>query len=463
RRSAPRGGHSLARKPETGPRSSSSDGAVVTRPAALGDAGGAPAQAAGLLVIGYPRERRTRRLRFEARPGALPGPVLFFNLDEGRHEAAATAKPAKRSGRVDRQRGHPLCKRFSRPSRAQPGRGGRRSGKATQCERLVSTYGLTHLSTGELLRTEIALGAGSAYRLRRTMLNNDLVPVADANAMRARLLDSPGFLINGCPKDREQAMAFEMMLVPCRVVVFLDVPEDVMWQRLMRRGRRTDQEEVIQKKIKTFREKTLSVVKYFERQGKLVDGTGTVSEVFSRFATRTARRTEPLRTQRSSPTKTSDSIPSSPTKGVKAGSTDSSSPSHKHKKKQANPGQKHQKQHGHQSQQKSDRDAAEAQGSAFAEASSRQERARASSKAAGLQEKQHHQQQSSRLLKSSTIKQAKQQTPEKHSHQAAKAKNSPKAAPSSSKAADSRKHHQTAKPNAFDKNHQSKKADQQKI
>uniref|UniRef100_A0A1I8JRZ1 Adenylate kinase n=1 Tax=Macrostomum lignano TaxID=282301 RepID=A0A1I8JRZ1_9PLAT len=124
------------------------------------------------------------------------------------------------------------------------------------------------LSTGELLRTEIALGAARPTRLRRTMLNNDLVPVADVlrllgNAMRARLLDSPGFLINGCPKDREQAMAFEMMLVPCRVVVFLDVPRrchvaaaDAARQADRSRGK-----------------KTLSVVKYFERQGKLVRWT----------------------------------------------------------------------------------------------------------------------------------------------------------------------------------------------
>ncbi|PAA58631.1 hypothetical protein BOX15_Mlig034405g3 [Macrostomum lignano] len=371
--------------------------------------------------------------------------------------------------------------------------GGPGSGKATQCERLVSTYGLTHLSTGELLRTEIALGAGSAYRLRRTMLNNDLVPVADVlrllgNAMRARLLDSPGFLINGCPKDREQAMAFEMMLVPCRVVVFLDVPEDVMWQRLMRRGRRTDQEEVIQKKIKTFREKTLSVVKYFERQGKLVrvDGTGTVSEVFSRvrdglmnFRPKTASK-QPANAARGKMSsrvmafkaavarhpadgkahraakdaeiksnKTSDSIPSSPTKGVKAGSTDSSSPSHKHKKKQANPGQKHQKHHGHQSQQKSDRDAAKHRD----QPSPRHRQGKKEHEPAAKQqtpEKQHHQA-------------AKQQTPEKQHHQAAKQKTPQKQHHQAAKQQTPEKHHQTAKPNAFDKNHQSKKADQQKI
>uniref|UniRef100_A0A1I8FKF5 DUF1995 domain-containing protein n=1 Tax=Macrostomum lignano TaxID=282301 RepID=A0A1I8FKF5_9PLAT len=352
------------------------------------------------------RASSTRRCG-SRRPGALPvRPVL--QPGRGRHEAAATE--ARRNQRQVDDNEATIVKRFqtfqkltqapwwsTTRSRGKLSRSMASGsvdevfqllqkslqklgfkpviGKATQCERLVSTYGLTHLSTGELLRTRSPwaparpTGSGGLCSIT-TWCPWPMSSALLGNAMRARLLDSPGFLINGCPKDREQAMAFEMMLVPCRVVVFLDVPEDVMWQRLMRGAAGGP----IKRK-----EKTLSVVKYFERQGKLVDGTGTVSEVFSRpanaargkmssrvmaFKAAVARHPADGKAHRAAKdaeiksNKTSDSIPSSPTKGVKAGSTDSSSPSHKHKKKQANPGQKHQKHHGHQSQQKSDRDAA---------------------------------------------------------------------------------------------------------
>ncbi|PAA58630.1 hypothetical protein BOX15_Mlig024390g2 [Macrostomum lignano] len=170
--------------------------------------------------------------------------------------------------------------------------GGPGSGKGTQCEKITATYGLTHLSTGDLLRAAATAGATERDKmLRAAMERGELVPlevVLDLlrSAMLAAPPGSPGFLVDGYPRELDQAVRFEADLAPCRSVLFFNLDEAAMKLRLLKRGetsgRVDDNEATIVKRFQTFQKLTRPVVEHYEKQGKVVkiDASGSVDEVF---------------------------------------------------------------------------------------------------------------------------------------------------------------------------------------
>lgn len=92
--------------------------------------------------------------------------------------------------------------------------GGPGSGKGTQCERIVKKYGFTHLSTGDLLRDEVASGSARGKELTAIMEKGALVPLETVlqllkEAMTAKAATSKGFLIDGYPRELDQGIRFE--------------------------------------------------------------------------------------------------------------------------------------------------------------------------------------------------------------------------------------------------------------
>ncbi|PAA49580.1 hypothetical protein BOX15_Mlig009333g1 [Macrostomum lignano] len=170
--------------------------------------------------------------------------------------------------------------------------GGPGSGKGTQCERIVAKYGLAHLSSGDLLRAEVASGSERGNRLKAIMESGELVSLDIVlelirDAMLARgAAGAKGFLIDGYPRELEQGVRFESELVPCKAVLFFDVSEEVMQQRLLKRGetsgRVDDNEATIRKRFQTFQQLTKPVIEHYKGQGKViqVDASGSVDEVF---------------------------------------------------------------------------------------------------------------------------------------------------------------------------------------
>ena len=175
--------------------------------------------------------------------------------------------------------------------------GGPGSGKGTQSTHLVQDYGFTHMSAGDLLRAEQDR-EGSAYGqlIKDNIKNGEIVPMEVTvklleNAMREKL-DRKGrgargrFLIDGFPRKMDQAVFFEDSVCPSRCTLFLDCPEDVMKERLLKRGktsgRSDDNEESIMKRFKTFVETSMPVVEYFENQRKVVkvSAAGSEGEVY---------------------------------------------------------------------------------------------------------------------------------------------------------------------------------------
>ncbi|XP_023215634.1 adenylate kinase isoenzyme 1-like isoform X2 [Centruroides sculpturatus] len=157
--------------------------------------------------------------------------------------------------------------------------GGPGSGKGTQCAQIVEKYGYTHLSTGDLLREEVGSGSDRGKMLNEIMQKGELVPLEQVllllkDAIVKRLNTSKGFLIDGYPREVDQAIQFEKEVCKCAYLLFFDVSDDTMTQRLLKRGetsgRVDDNEETIRSRLKTFHSHTQPILDYFGEKVKKV-------------------------------------------------------------------------------------------------------------------------------------------------------------------------------------------------
>jgi adenylate kinase len=153
--------------------------------------------------------------------------------------------------------------------------GGPGSGKGTQCARIVEEFGHTHLSTGDLLRDEVASGSPLGTACQTLMTEGKLVSQEIIiSLLKAAMVKSDGtkFLIDGFPRAMDQAEMFEAKVAVCDKVLFFDCPLETMTERLLKRGetsgRADDNLETIQKRFDTFTSQSLPVVTHFEAQNK---------------------------------------------------------------------------------------------------------------------------------------------------------------------------------------------------
>lgn len=171
------------------------------------------------------------------------------------------------------------------------------SGKGTQARHLSSEFGLTHLSTGEVLRAEAAEGGGEGRQVAVLMKAGQLVP--DAVMVRIvseRLARNPeeDVLLDGFPRTVEQARALDRLLESegrrVDMVVALTAPEDVLIDRLLHRAqvesRADDTREAIQERMHEYHQRTAPVLDHYRSIGVAVaevDGVGDPGEVFGRI------------------------------------------------------------------------------------------------------------------------------------------------------------------------------------
>ena len=172
------------------------------------------------------------------------------------------------------------------------------SGKGTQSEKLIEKYGLVHLSTGNLLREEIANRTELGLAAKSFMDKGQLVPDEVVLGMIACALDNNvhanGFLFDGFPRTVAQARGLDEMLQQrgssISLVLALEVTEDELMQRLVNRGktsgRSDDNEETIRARIQEYENKTAPVAGYYANLGKViaVKGEGSVEEIFSELS-----------------------------------------------------------------------------------------------------------------------------------------------------------------------------------
>ncbi|KAI9341354.1 adenylate kinase-domain-containing protein [Obelidium mucronatum] len=166
--------------------------------------------------------------------------------------------------------------------------GGPGSGKGTQCVRLAKEFHLTHLSTGDLLRAELDKGSEIGKKCGDLMKEGKIVPMSIIlGLLKSAIwenLNTPGFLIDGFPRARDQALEFEKTICPAKKVLFFNCPLPVLESRLLERGktsgRADDNIETIRKRFKTFEEESMPVVSLFEDRVMRIESTGTVDEVY---------------------------------------------------------------------------------------------------------------------------------------------------------------------------------------
>ncbi len=172
------------------------------------------------------------------------------------------------------------------------------AGKGTQAGAMVQNFHLCHISTGELLRSEIAAGTPLGLQAKSLIEAGELVPDEVVEGMIEAKFDAvkdvEGFLLDGFPRTVAQAEALDAMLAKrgeeVTAVVSIMIPDEMIHERIRHRaeieGRADDaRDEVVSNRIKTYHDKTEPLIGFYNPAGKYheIDGTGTIETVRNRI------------------------------------------------------------------------------------------------------------------------------------------------------------------------------------
>ena len=171
------------------------------------------------------------------------------------------------------------------------------SGKGTQAARLKDYLQVPHISTGDLLRAEVAAGSALGLQAKEVMARGELV----SDDILLGMLESRfsrddtrnGFILDGYPRNLAQAGALDALLdrigQPIDAAVQLEVPQDLLVERIAGRakaeGRADDSPESVRTRLQVYHSQTAPVLGYYREHGRLgaVDGVGSLDEVFARI------------------------------------------------------------------------------------------------------------------------------------------------------------------------------------
>ena len=169
------------------------------------------------------------------------------------------------------------------------------SGKGTQSERIVEKYGINHISTGDVLRAEIKNGTELGKSAKGYIDQGQLIPDELMIDILASVFDSfkdsKGVIFDGFPRTIAQAEALKKMLAErgqdVSVMLDLEVPEDELMVRLIKRGkdsgRADDNEETIKKRLHVYHSQTSPLIDWYKNEKKYqhINGLGTMDGIFA--------------------------------------------------------------------------------------------------------------------------------------------------------------------------------------
>ncbi|MDE5726074.1 MAG: adenylate kinase [Duncaniella sp.] len=173
------------------------------------------------------------------------------------------------------------------------------SGKGTQSEKLIDRYGLTHISTGEVLRKEIAAGTqlgqvADSFISKGHLIPDELMIQILATEVDRLLPASKGFIFDGFPRTINQAEELSRMLEErgekLHTVIGLEVPDEELTARLVNRGktsgRADDNPETIKNRLEVYHSTTSPLRDFYIKDGKYtsIHGLGSVDDIFSRIS-----------------------------------------------------------------------------------------------------------------------------------------------------------------------------------
>jgi len=171
------------------------------------------------------------------------------------------------------------------------------SGKGTQAARLKEHLQVPHISTGDLLRAEVAAGSKLGLEAKEVMARGELVSDAILLGMLEERFSREdtrgGFILDGYPRNLAQADALNTLMErigqPMDAAVQLEVPTELLVERIAGRaaaeGRADDSPDSVRTRLKVYEEQTSPVADFFRQRGKLsvVDGVGSLDDVFGRI------------------------------------------------------------------------------------------------------------------------------------------------------------------------------------
>ena len=168
--------------------------------------------------------------------------------------------------------------------------GGPGSGKGTLCEKLVENAGITHYSSGEMLREEIASGSPLAKEIESMMEQGQLIPSTTIIALlKKQLRKMPGTLValDGFPRNLENYRDFDAVCGTPEFAIYVDVSDEEMLRRIMKRaetsGRVDDNIDTAKKRLQTFHEQTEPTLSQLEKSNVPIyrlDGTQSPDEIW---------------------------------------------------------------------------------------------------------------------------------------------------------------------------------------
>ena len=163
------------------------------------------------------------------------------------------------------------------------------AGKGTQAQLLSQTNSYLHLSTGELLRKEIEMNTILGKQVKETINRGELVSDDLVLKIVKQNLDqdNKGWILDGYPRNLTQANSLNKILLeinqPLEVVFYLDIPEEVLIQRLLLRGRKDDTEDTIRRRVDIYKKTTEPLIQYFKDLSLLeyIDGNKDLNTISS--------------------------------------------------------------------------------------------------------------------------------------------------------------------------------------
>lgn len=175
------------------------------------------------------------------------------------------------------------------------------AGKGTQSEKLIAKYGLVHLSTGDILRSEISRGTALGMEAKQIMDRGDLVSDEIVIGMIESKLDANpnanGFIFDGFPRTQAQAVALDDLLqkkgTAISAMLALEVDNEELVKRLLLRGKESGRpddanEDIIRNRVNEYNNKTLPLKKYYSEQAKFhsINGIGSIDSIFNQLTER---------------------------------------------------------------------------------------------------------------------------------------------------------------------------------
>ena len=169
------------------------------------------------------------------------------------------------------------------------------SGKGTYSEEIKTKYGMGHISTGDVLRAEIHNGTELGLIAKDYIDNGQLIPDSLMIDILAKTYDSltatNGVIFDGFPRTIPQAENLEALLqkrnTQVSVMIDLEVPDELLVERLLNRGKTSgrddDNEETIKKRLEVYYRQTAPLIEWYKNEGKYsyVQGVGEIDHIFA--------------------------------------------------------------------------------------------------------------------------------------------------------------------------------------